>query len=219
MSKSKNILLNSYIVMFGIFMILVPFISNGKDYIVQTSIMFQIIYTLLLIINIVILKIKNNNFFYILSTIILLLAFPLSDNIILYLITLILYLILYIIEKKSILYLMVIIFTIIFILTNQLTNKEINIETDIKFTSIDLGFSKNKSYYAYCIIREIKSSNEKEYSIEIYKKKAIITIFDDFFGEFSQLIESNTCDEKSIQWVNDNSIKIDNQIYSVNYLE
>ena len=153
----RNTLKNIIFIIFNISLILLYYITNGKDLIIEIyPIIFMVIIILITIFNCYyIYKNPKNNLVGAIAITTIVYSLPYDDSFpILYFLIFLSYIVFFIVNKQKVLAIIGIVF---FILTLTFSIEYINSENSNK--AVVIGFSANKKYYGYC--ESYKLANNK----------------------------------------------------------
>ena len=211
----RSTLKNIIFIICNITLILLYYITNGKDLIIEIyPIIFMVIIILITIFNCYyIYKNPKNNLVGAIAITSIVFSFPLSDVFpILYLLIILSYLLFFIINKKIVL---IFIGIVVFILTLTFSIESYNYNHDSEDSTkaVDIGFSPTKKYYGYCESYKL-ANNKKENKFYWGKKKLPIDIFNTV-DPLEQDINISTCKKGKIKWITDDEIEVNGKKISI----
>ena len=211
----RNTLKNIIFIIFNISLILLYYITNGKDLIIEIyPIIFMVIIILITIFNCYyIYKNPKNNLVGAIAITSIVFSFPLSDVFpILYLLIILSYLLFFIINKKIVL---IFIGIVVFILTLTFSIESYiyNHNNEDSNKAVDIGFSPTKKYYGYCESYKL-ANNKLENKFYWGKKKLPIDIFNTI-DPLEQNINIPTCKKGKIKWITDDEIEVNGKKISI----
>ena len=211
----RSTLKNIIFIIFNISLILLYYITNGKDLIIEIyPIIFMVIIILITIFNCYyIYKNPKNNLVGAIAITSIVFSFPLSDVFpILYLLIILSYLLFFIINKKIVL---IFIGIVVFILTLTFSIESYNYNhnSEDSTKAVDIGFSPTKKYYGYCESYKL-ANNKKENKFYWGKKKLPIDIFNTV-DPLEQDINISTCKKGKIKWITDDEIEVNGKKISI----